>query len=155
MSVRLKPCPFCKGEAEFERMGTRRQSCIVACQWCGCRLESNEEGDRCGEQWNTRAAPEEKPLSREWREEAHRANVVASKESALGHMTLSLRQAGAAGAFRKCAADLDASREEDRELLRELERFCAHVASNSNNCCLEASRYYHRIRNHLGGESDD
>jgi len=50
----LKPCPFCGGAAHFERMGDRRQSCIVACEDCGARLESNEEGDFCGGRWNTR-----------------------------------------------------------------------------------------------------
>lgn len=56
--IRLKSCPFCGGKAEFERIGDRRQSCIVACQECGCRLESDEEGDRCGEQWNRRPKEE-------------------------------------------------------------------------------------------------
>lgn len=50
--VELLPCPFCGGEAEVERYGTRRQSCIVSCLWCGCRLESNEEG--AGWAWNNR-----------------------------------------------------------------------------------------------------
>jgi len=49
----LKPCPFCGGEAEFEREGTSRQSCIVSCTECGCRLESNETHDS-GDSWNTR-----------------------------------------------------------------------------------------------------
>jgi Lar family restriction alleviation protein len=51
--VNLKPCPFCGGEAEVEREGTSRQSCIIACADCGCRLESNERG--AGEEWNRRA----------------------------------------------------------------------------------------------------
>ena len=54
---KLLPCPFCGKEAEFERIGTHRVSCIIVCGWCGCRLETNEEGDMCGRQWNRRAPP--------------------------------------------------------------------------------------------------
>lgn len=52
----LKPCPFCGGEPEVERIGTPRQSCIIACTDCGCRLETNETGDRCGYHWNDRVS---------------------------------------------------------------------------------------------------
>lgn len=51
----LLPCPFCGHDAEVEREGTGRQSCIVACTWCGCRLESNESG--AGAAWNEREEP--------------------------------------------------------------------------------------------------
>lgn len=52
----LLPCPFpiCGGKAYFERRGTGRQSCIIACEDCGCRLETNEAGDSCGSAWNYR-----------------------------------------------------------------------------------------------------
>lgn len=50
----LLPCPFCGGEAEFERIGDRRQSTIIACLECGCRLESGETFSHGGA-WNTRA----------------------------------------------------------------------------------------------------
>lgn len=53
--MKLKPCPFCGGEAEFERLGTNRQSCIVCCTNCGARLESNETFSS-GESWNTRVS---------------------------------------------------------------------------------------------------
>jgi Lar family restriction alleviation protein len=53
----LLPCPFCGGEAEFEREGTNRRSCIVRCRNCGARHESSDEGKRSGGSWNTRAAP--------------------------------------------------------------------------------------------------
>lgn len=56
MSYTLTPCPFCGGEAHFERMGTPRQSCIVECGSCGARHESSDEGERSGTQWNDRAA---------------------------------------------------------------------------------------------------
>lgn len=48
----LLPCPFCGGEPEVIRAGDRRQSCIVGCTTCGCRLESNEPG--AGWAWNRR-----------------------------------------------------------------------------------------------------
>lgn len=51
---KLDPCPFCGGEASFERLGTNRQSCIINCENCGCRLETGESGESCGEQWNRR-----------------------------------------------------------------------------------------------------
>ncbi len=51
--MKLKPCPFCGGEAEVEREGTSRQSCIIDCANCGCRLESNEIG--AGDAWNRRS----------------------------------------------------------------------------------------------------
>ena len=53
--VELKPCPFCGGTAEFERRGSQRQSCIVACEDCGGRLESNESDWNSGSAWNRRA----------------------------------------------------------------------------------------------------
>lgn len=52
-SVDLLPCPFCGGKAAIERPGTARQSCIVACEDCGCRLETGEVWNM-GERWNTR-----------------------------------------------------------------------------------------------------
>jgi len=41
----LLSCPFCGGDAEFDRLGTGHCSSIVVCQECGCRVESNEVGD--------------------------------------------------------------------------------------------------------------
>lgn len=54
----LKPCPFCGGEAEFESLGTRRQSCIVVCTDCGCRHESSDENENNGRSWNRRIGDE-------------------------------------------------------------------------------------------------
>ncbi len=48
--VKLRPCPFCGGEAEVVRLGTSRQSCTVACTDCSCTLDSNELG--FGGAWN-------------------------------------------------------------------------------------------------------
>jgi len=49
----LKPCPFCGGEAEIERVGNMRQSQIYSCTNCGCFLETGEIGGV--NKWNTRA----------------------------------------------------------------------------------------------------
>lgn len=49
----LLPCPFCRGVAEFERIGNTRVSTIVSCADCGCRLESGETFNH-GNTWNTR-----------------------------------------------------------------------------------------------------
>lgn len=53
MSEKLKPCPFCGSrDIEVVRYGTNRVSCIVQCEDCGCKLESNEIGH--GDAWNMR-----------------------------------------------------------------------------------------------------
>lgn len=64
MSKKLLPCPFCGGEAEIERMGTRRQSCQVACTNCGAHHEGPDEDEHSGDSWNRRAA-----LDWEWQSE--------------------------------------------------------------------------------------
>lgn len=51
----LLGCPFCAGEPEFERFGNPRQSTIIACTECGCRLE-NGEVRGYGDAWNRRVA---------------------------------------------------------------------------------------------------
>lgn len=55
---KLLPCPFCGGQPEVIREGTRRYSTIIACSNCGCRLESGNEGDQYGDAWNSRHPPE-------------------------------------------------------------------------------------------------
>lgn len=55
---KLLPCPFCGGEAHFERVGTNKVSCIVACEDCGASLETGETWDS-GANWNTRAQLDE------------------------------------------------------------------------------------------------
>lgn len=61
--TRLLRCPFCGGQAEVEREGTGRQSCIIECTECAARLETNETGEHCGSQWNTRSYEEKVPTS--------------------------------------------------------------------------------------------
>ena len=63
MTADLKPCPFCGGAAYFERTGTRRQSCIVACSDCGARHESSDEDERSGQSWNRRVPARGVPAS--------------------------------------------------------------------------------------------
>lgn len=41
----------------FERIGTKRQSCIINCLNCGCKLESGETWDS-GDNWNKRSNDE-------------------------------------------------------------------------------------------------
>ena len=41
--IELKPCPFCGGEAQIERQGSRSFSTIYSCKECGCTLETGEE----------------------------------------------------------------------------------------------------------------
>jgi hypothetical protein len=52
-SAVLAPCPFCGGEAEVQQQGTNRQSHIIACTNCGCRLETGETWN-AGSLWNKR-----------------------------------------------------------------------------------------------------
>lgn len=51
---KLKPCPFCGGEAEFKRVGSARQSEIVGCTDCHCELESGDRDHYSGSSWNYR-----------------------------------------------------------------------------------------------------
>jgi len=74
----LLPCPFCGHDSpEFERMGTRRQSCIVICGHCGARHESSDEDAESGSSWNQRAAvaaqPEAVGEQSSWQQQIYRA----------------------------------------------------------------------------------
>jgi len=53
-SMGLLSCPFCGGDARIERRGSGRQSSIIACEDCGCSLESNEVAWNTGTDWNAR-----------------------------------------------------------------------------------------------------
>ncbi len=58
MAQTLKPCPFCGSEAEFGRLGTRRQSCQVNCTMCNTHHESPDEDEMSGMSWNRREVSE-------------------------------------------------------------------------------------------------
>jgi hypothetical protein len=53
-NIKLKPCPFCGGKCDIERIGTSRVSMQYQCGECGCSLETGETwlDDDC--RWNTR-----------------------------------------------------------------------------------------------------
>lgn len=51
---KLRPCPFCGGEAEIERMGNRDESCLVVCTNCGCQHEGPDRDEQSGSLWNIR-----------------------------------------------------------------------------------------------------
>ena len=59
--ITLKPCPFCGGNAEFEREGNSRHSCIVVCTYCGARHESGDTLDS-GSSWNRRVGEREETI---------------------------------------------------------------------------------------------
>lgn len=59
----LAHCPFCGGAAYFERFGTPRASCVVACEDCGASLETNETPPFCGSAWNRRVSPPAPPTT--------------------------------------------------------------------------------------------
>jgi Lar family restriction alleviation protein len=50
----LKPCPFCGGKANIDRMGTGRVSMQISCEDCGCSLETGETWIDENSSWNQR-----------------------------------------------------------------------------------------------------
>ena len=50
---KLKPCPFCGGEAEITQIGDNRKSTLYACLACGASLETGETFNH-GSVWNER-----------------------------------------------------------------------------------------------------
>lgn len=41
----IKPCPYCGGRANMEVEGTAKKLCTIACQSCGAKLVTYEEGE--------------------------------------------------------------------------------------------------------------
>ena len=72
--IKLKPCPFCGGEAQVEQHGRARVSCIVSCSECGCTLESNEQG--AGHCWNMRSKEQNMTDTAQRRAEALYADIA-------------------------------------------------------------------------------
>lgn len=95
-----------------------------------------------------RAALEEKPLAKQWREEADWNADAAREDLDSGHRNSAMRATGKASAYRQCAADLDAYHDEGRELLRKIvNAYCGEAWLNAElpNLISEAEKY-------LGGE---
>lgn len=60
MSDKLKPCPFCGGEAMLNYFGSRPISYYqISCSECGCRQASSIHKESVINTWNTR-----KPIDR-------------------------------------------------------------------------------------------
>lgn len=59
----LKPCPFCDGEAEVERVGTSGSSHAYAavCEDCGARAERTPDKQGATTAWNRRAKEKTRP----------------------------------------------------------------------------------------------
>lgn len=59
MSEELKPCPFCGGEAELNRINTAAVWAIeVRCPHCGCGTDCAEMKAEAIAAWNRRAEPD-------------------------------------------------------------------------------------------------
>ena len=55
--ARLKPCPFCGGEAFFPTINGQIADDMVWCKWCGAEMHGGEDGIPSAEEnWNRRAA---------------------------------------------------------------------------------------------------
>lgn len=56
MTVKLKPCPFCGGEADYRTMG----NCVyIVCTKCGCNTQTfhYKERQEAIKAWNNRPSP--------------------------------------------------------------------------------------------------
>lgn len=54
----LKPCPFCGGDAQMDRMGTNKVSMQISCGYCGAYMESGETWIDENSNWNQRVETE-------------------------------------------------------------------------------------------------
>lgn len=54
----LKPCPFCGGDAQIDRMGTNKVSMQISCGYCGAYMESGENWIDENSNWNQRVETE-------------------------------------------------------------------------------------------------
>lgn len=80
----LLSCPFCGGEAQIERHGSQRQSMIVGCTQCGCRVESGDvSGLTPPERWR-------------WNRRAGEAALVEALENLIAQEDRYVRDAGVA-----------------------------------------------------------
>ena len=58
MPDKLRPCPFCGGEAElrafYKNIADRRRTRIVVCKACGARTKDWTQTQHAMKQWNRR-----------------------------------------------------------------------------------------------------
>jgi hypothetical protein len=74
----LRPCPFCGGRAQYDRVGTKTRSCVVSCEDCGCRLETGEVWTS-GQAWNKRHGEGVEPVTTGLRETTEDTMIAAHK----------------------------------------------------------------------------
>ncbi len=55
--VKLKPCPFCGGEAILRQLGRTKLTCVVECQRCKATTGFTENPNFAVKAWNTRHEP--------------------------------------------------------------------------------------------------
>lgn len=79
MSDKIKNCPFCNGEADFESVGMDSQTVWqrVMCIQCCAGSAPHETCAEAVEAWNTRVAQKVKPL--EWEAEDGRPTCIDSE----------------------------------------------------------------------------
>ena len=83
MKEQIKPCPFCGGEAEIDRMySVNETECLeylVRCSKCGVSMLENSE-EAALSSWNTRKLPENNPLTLDEVKELKSGEVVWIKQ---------------------------------------------------------------------------
>jgi Lar family restriction alleviation protein len=52
--VKLKPCPFCGGDADLLEQDPRQLATLVACSDCGASIPASTSEDDAIRRWNTR-----------------------------------------------------------------------------------------------------
>ena len=53
-NVKLKPCPFCGGEAHLTSYGVNPTTYEIECKGCGCYQHEHDSKQNVIDRWNTR-----------------------------------------------------------------------------------------------------
>lgn len=56
MAEKLKPCPFCGGEAYIVKLNILFDPIIVGCKNCGCSVKRTNEVEEAVRAWNRRVS---------------------------------------------------------------------------------------------------